>query len=180
MMANGILSTPPSELVLAAAGLLVAQSTMPFVAAIIAAALGNLAGASMLFVVTHHWGRPTIVWLLRIAPFSSEAILDRTDSLFAKHGPWLVLVGRCIPNIRSAISVPAALANMTFKKFLGYSTIGIVAWAIAWIGAGYLLGPSVSLYIDKLGLPGAIVAAAFVAVLCILFFRIRSPSATPR
>jgi membrane protein DedA with SNARE-associated domain len=48
---------------------------------------------------------------------------------------------RCIPLIRSIISIPAARAAVPRLQFLAGTVIGDTVWAIVWISVGYALGP---------------------------------------
>ena len=50
-----------------------------------------------------------------------------------------MLVGRCIPLIRSLVSIPAGFRRMPFATFTLYTAIGSAIWNTALIGAGYAL-----------------------------------------
>ena len=50
-----------------------------------------------------------------------------------------MLVGRCIPLIRSLVSIPAGFRRMPFATFTLYTAIGSAIWNSALIGAGYIL-----------------------------------------
>jgi membrane protein DedA with SNARE-associated domain len=45
-----------------------------------------------------------------------------------------------IPTLRSLISIPAGLFQMSLRRFLIFSTIGTASWSAALAGAGYFLG----------------------------------------
>ena len=67
---------------------------------------------------------------------------DRAEAFFDRHGPLAVLVGRCIPLVRSFVSIPAGIAAMPLAQFTLYTTIGSLVWNGLWIGLGYALGPA--------------------------------------
>ena len=50
-----------------------------------------------------------------------------------------MLLGRCVPLIRSLISIPAGFRRMRLTTFLAYTVLGSTIWNSALIGAGYLL-----------------------------------------
>ncbi len=50
-----------------------------------------------------------------------------------------MLVGRCVPLIRSLVSIPAGFRRMPFGTFTLYTAIGSLIWNTALIGAGYVL-----------------------------------------
>jgi membrane protein DedA with SNARE-associated domain len=51
-----------------------------------------------------------------------------------------VLIGRLVPAVRTLISVPAGLFEMSLPRFLLYSSIGTIAWTALLAFAGYKLG----------------------------------------
>lgn len=129
----------PSEIVLPFAGALVSDGGMGFAGAVIAASLGSLIGALLLYAIGRYGGRPLIYRYRRILRLS-EAQLDRADAWFDRRGPWLVLLGRLIPGVRSVISIPAGASEMPLGQFILLTTIGSAVWNAALIGAGWALG----------------------------------------
>ena len=51
-----------------------------------------------------------------------------------------MLIGRCVPLIRSLVSIPAGFRRMPLGRFLVYTVIGSLIWNTALISAGYALG----------------------------------------
>jgi membrane protein DedA with SNARE-associated domain len=51
-----------------------------------------------------------------------------------------VLVGRCVPLIRSLVSIPAGFRRMPLVRFTLLTAAGSAVWNTALIGAGALLG----------------------------------------
>ena len=133
----------PSEVILPLSGSLSASGTFNVFLALIAATLGSLGGASMLYGLGR-WGGETRIgdWLDR---YGKWFLLSRSDLLnsrvwFSRHGNYAVLVARVIPGMRSFVSVPAGLALMPYGRFLVFTAIGSALWNGALIGAGYFLG----------------------------------------
>ena len=82
-----------------------------------------------------------------------------------------VLFGRCIPIIRSLISVPAGMARMEMPKFLLFTIIGSTVWNILLVGTGAAVGVAweqaagyVKMYADIVFLVLAAGAVCFPAV----------------
>jgi membrane protein DedA with SNARE-associated domain len=69
-----------------------------------------------------------------------ETDLDRTEAWFDRRAALAVLVCRCIPLIRSLISIPAGFRRMPLLRFSLYTILGSLVWNLVLIGAGYLLG----------------------------------------
>ena len=66
--------------------------------------------------------------------------MDKAESWFARHGESSVLIGRCIPVVRSLISLPAGLEGMPRWRFLVLTTIGSGVWNAVFVVSGYALG----------------------------------------
>jgi membrane protein DedA with SNARE-associated domain len=132
----------PSEVILPFAGFSAAQGDVNLVAAWVAATVGALLGAWLLY------GIGAVVGLERIAvlaskrwfPLFSATDLDRGDRFFDRHGDKVVLFGRCIPLVRSIVSVPAGIDRMPLVRFTALTALGSGVWNALFIGAGYQLG----------------------------------------
>ena len=54
--------------------------------------------------------------------------IKKSLKYFEKYSTFAVFFGRCIPVVRSLISIPAGMQNMSLRKFLIYTTIGSGIW----------------------------------------------------
>ena len=52
----------------------------------------------------------------------------------------MVLFGRCVPLIRSVVSIPAGIDRMPLPRFLLLTAIGSGVWNAIFIGLGWILG----------------------------------------
>ena len=68
------------------------------------------------------------------------ADLARAEQWFDRHAIAAVLLGRCVPLIRSVVSVPAGFRRMSLVPFIAYTALGSAVWNTALIGAGAALG----------------------------------------
>jgi membrane protein DedA with SNARE-associated domain len=64
----------------------------------------------------------------------SEGRIRRGQDLFRRYGESSVLWGRLLPVLRSLVSIPAGLAAMDARKFVGYSALGSLVFTAA-VGA---------------------------------------------
>ena len=129
----------PSEVILPLAGYYVSTGEFDFASAVIAATIGSLVGALLIYALARRGGRPLLLRygrLLRIR----EDDLDRADEWFDRYGGWVVVCGRLVPGVRSLVSVPAGLSEMPLGRFALLTTIGSAVWNAALIGAGGVLG----------------------------------------
>lgn len=68
--------------------------------------------------------------------------LEKAESWFRKKGQGTVLFCRCIPVVRSLISIPAGMSRMDLSLFLLYTTIGSLIWNVLLVSLGAFLGES--------------------------------------
>jgi membrane protein DedA with SNARE-associated domain len=129
----------PSELVLPLAGSRVASGDLGYLEAVLAATVGSVLGALVLYALGRLGGRPLLLRYGRVLRLD-ERRLDRAEAWFDQRGDWLVLLGRVIPGVRSVISVPAGLARMPLLRFVALTAIGSAVWNAALIGGGWALG----------------------------------------
>jgi membrane protein DedA with SNARE-associated domain len=66
--------------------------------------------------------------------------LDLSEQWFEKYGSGVIFTARFIPVVRHAISIPAGIAKMSWKKFTLYTTCAIIPWSIFFIFLGERLG----------------------------------------
>lgn len=134
----------PSELILPLAGFFAQQEAFSIPAAILAATAGSVLGAYILYGI----GR--IISEDRLEHFFSNKFMRRLGfkpddvihaiSWFDTKGQLTVLVCRCIPVVRSLISIPAGTAKLNIIKFTLYTLIGSAIWNSVLIYLGYGAG----------------------------------------
>ncbi|MEU7928726.1 DedA family protein [Micromonospora sp. NPDC049107] len=130
----------PSEIVLAMAGFLAHEGRFNVVLVIVAATVGSLVGALVLYWLGAALGEERLKhWLDRI-PLVDRDDLERADRWFERHGRWAVLIGRVVPVVRSLVSVPAGANRMPLGEFVLLTTIGSGVWNALIVGSGYALG----------------------------------------
>ena len=168
ILAENLFPPIPSELILPLAGFYVGQGEMTFILAVLAATLGSLAGALLLYAIARFGGRKLV---LRFGKFLrvKEQDLDKADHWFDRLGAPIVLFGRLVPGARSLVSIPAGLSEMPVAKFIALTTLGSTAWNCALIGAGWALGEHYEQVGGIVGPIGtAVVAICALAVLALV------------
>src|SRR6478672_4835279 len=83
----------PSELILPLAGFYVGQGEMTFILAVLAATIGSVVGALILYAIARYGGRAVVLRFGKVLRVK-ERDLDRGDEWFDRHGSWVVLFGR--------------------------------------------------------------------------------------
>jgi len=146
----------PSEIVLPFAGFVAqqgasavnatadaAQSDTTVVGMMIAATVGSVVGALILYFVSAAIGPERLRGIVErfgkwFGVKSSDLV--RAEEWFDRRSSAAVLVGRCVPLIRSIVSIPAGFRRMKLTSFVVLTAIGSAVWNIALIGAGAVLG----------------------------------------
>ena len=124
------------------AGFTAASGELSLFAVLFAGAAGSVAGSAPWYYAGRLYGRQRLRTLasnhgrwLTVKPDD----IDKALQAFERHGRKAVLFGRLVPAVRTLVSVPAGIAEMSLLRYLVYSSIGSLIWASLLAGAGYLL-----------------------------------------
>ena len=132
---------------------------MNFILAVIAATIGSVVGALILYTIARYGGRAVVLKLGKFARIREDD-LDKADEWFDKRGSWFVFFGRLVPGVRSIISIPAGLSEMPVWRFTLLTAAGSALWNSALIGAGWGLGSQYEKVADYVGPVATIVVVA--------------------
>ncbi|MEY3440700.1 MAG: hypothetical protein RLZZ62_1397 [Actinomycetota bacterium] len=171
----------PSEIVLPFAGFVAqqgasavnatagaAQSDTTVVGMMIAATVGSVVGALILYFVSAAIGPERLrQFVERFGKWFGvkSADLVRAEEWFDRRSVVAVLVGRCVPLIRSIVSIPAGFRRMKLTSFVVLTAIGSAVWNIALIGAGAVLGDQWERVSEYVGVFQWLVIAAVLLLL---------------
>ena len=141
----------PSEIVLPFAGFVAqqgagvanaAESDTTVIGMMIAATIGSVVGALILYFVSAAIGPDRLrAFVEKFGKWFGvkSSDLARAEAWFDRRSSLAVLVGRCVPLIRSIVSIPAGFRRMKLSSFVVLTAIGSAVWNIALIGAGAVL-----------------------------------------
>ena len=164
MLAETVFPPIPSEAVLPLAGYLVERGELSYVLVLLTSTAGSVLGAMVLYEAARHGGRPVAERFLRFAHLQPEK-LDDAERWFARRGALIVLLGRCVPGMRSLVSLPAGLLRMPRLQYLGLTLLGSAIWNAVLVTVGYLLGSQWERVADVIGpVSKPLVAIAVVGV----------------
>ena len=164
----------PSEVIMPSAGLLAAIGHLNLAEAILAGAVGNLAGSLVAYFLAARFGSPLLLGPGRWIGIRAHH-LEIADGWFQRWGLWAVFFGRVLPVVRTYISFPSGLARNNLVWFSVLTFAGALPWCAALAAAGYTLGKNY----DRVSGPiqyAAIVIAVVVAIVVVVWYlRGRSP-----
>ncbi|HTI32744.1 MAG TPA: DedA family protein, partial [Miltoncostaea sp.] len=138
MILESALIPVPSEAIMLYGGFLVSQGEESLLWIVAAGVAGNVIGSWIAYGIGRYKGRE---WALRwhwlhITPRR----LDAAQHWFDRYGDWAVLLSRCLPIIRTFISLPAGIARMPFVRFTLLTLIGCIPWVLMLALGGRAVG----------------------------------------
>jgi len=169
VLIGGIVGIPvPDEVLLTYVGYKVFQGTLSYIPSLFSAFVGAVGGISLSYFIGYKFGLPLIK---KFGPkiHITEKKINRTQKLFLKIGPALILVGYFIPGVRHLTAYVAALNSFPFRKFAAFAYTGAFLWSFTFVTLGRKLGEDwgiVDLYVSKYSM----YLIVFIIILtCILY-----------
>lgn len=134
----------PSEVILTAGGYLTTVSDLTVTGVIIAATLGSMIGAVVLYSAGKFMSAERLEGIIEgkigtTLRLKTEDI-GKAEYWFNRYGGKAVFFGRFIPLVRSLISIPAGIARMNFTKFFILTLIGSLIWNTVLVNVGRVAG----------------------------------------
>ena len=168
VVAENVFPPIPSEIVLPFAGFVAQRGSESVVLMILAATVGSVGGALIMYWIAavigderlHAFTRKFGKWVQ-----IREVDLTRAEEWFDRHATSAVLLGRCVPLIRSVVSIPAGIRRMKLVPYIAYTFAGSLVWNILLIGAGALLGDNWERVGSYVGVFQWVVIALVIAVI---------------
>lgn len=136
----------PSEVILTFGGFMTTYSEMNAWVVILFATAGALVGALVLYAVGRFLSPERLErWITgkigRALGFKSGDV-QKATGWFSRRGKSTVFFCRCIPIVRSLISIPAGTTKMRLSTFLLYTTAGTLIWNTLLVYLGVFAGAS--------------------------------------
>ena len=178
VIAENLFPPIPSEIVLPFAGFVARRGDGSVVVMVLAATVGSVVGALILYAIAAAIGPERIhSFVVRFGKWFGvkESDMVRAEEWFDRRSNAAVLVGRCVPLVRSLVSIPAGFRRMNFARFALLTAIGSAVWNIALIGAGAALGDQWDRVGDYVGIfQWVVIAALVVAVARFSLLKLRA------
>lgn len=175
----------PSEVILTFGGFMTTYTALSVSGVVIFSTIGSVIGALVLYragmaLTPKRLEKVMEGKLFRVLGFEKGDVKKAIAS-FEKHGKKAILFGRCVPIIRSLVSVPAGMADINLALFLLYTVIGSTVWNIILVSLGAALGASwetVLVYVERYSGVIRILLLAATAVLVYRFVKRRRKNTT--
>lgn len=170
----------PSEVILFFGGFMTTYTNMNILGVVVFSTLGSTAGAMILYETGCILTPDRLERLLDKKLFDrlgfEKADVSKTMGWFEKHGKKAILFGRCVPIIRSLISVPAGMAGIRLPLFLLYTVVGSTVWNILLVTLGAFFGASwhtILSFFQTYSAATRILLAGAAILICVNFVRKR-------
>lgn len=136
----------PSEVILTFGGFLTTYTSLGVPGVVLAATLGSLAGAAVLYGAGALLNKERLKKLAagragKLLGLKPEDV-EKADAWFQKKGRRAVFFCRCVPVVRSLISIPAGMSRMELPQFFLYTAAGSLIWNILLVSLGAFMGES--------------------------------------
>jgi membrane protein DedA with SNARE-associated domain len=184
MVAENLFPPIPSEVIMPLAGFAAARGDMPIAAVVLAGTLGAVAGNAVWFELARAFGvartRRLVARYGSWVGIGPEEIAT-AEATMRRYGPVAVFLGRFMPGVRTAISVPAGLVELPRPVFYVWTSVGTLIWTGGLAVAGYLLQDEfarVEAWAGPIGL--AFLAAAAALILWQVLRAVRARRSVPR
>lgn len=166
----------PSEVILTFGGFMTTYSRLTVPGVIVFSTIGSTIGALVLYRVglaltPERLESLSTGKLFRWLGFEKEDV-DRTIGWFEKRGKKAVLFGRCVPIIRSLISIPAGMAEISIPLFLVYTIAGSTVWNIILVSLGAALGASWETVLVYINQYAAVIRVLLLGAAAVLLIRL--------
>lgn len=134
----------PSELILPLSGFFTTTTDMTLPITIVAATVGSVVGAFLLYGIGRLLSRERLMRFfatrpMRLLGFKPDDVASAVD-WFDRKGQITVLICRCVPIVRSLISIPAGTAKMNPARFALYTLVGSAVWNTVLVSLGAAAG----------------------------------------
>ncbi len=134
----------PSELILPLSGFFTTTTDMTLPITIVAATVGSVVGAFFLYGIGRLLSRERLMRFfatrpMRLLGFKPDDVASAVD-WFDRKGQITVLICRCVPIVRSLISIPAGTAKMNPARFALYTLVGSAVWNTVLVSLGAAAG----------------------------------------
>jgi membrane protein DedA with SNARE-associated domain len=129
----------PGDAFIAAMGFLAHRGAASFVPTAAVVTSATVVGATALYLVSRHAGRPLLVKVARRFGFT-EARERRLEGSLQRHGAAAVVLLRLVPGLRIVMTVVAGVLRLPHPTFVIGTFFAGIVWSTLYFWLGWLLG----------------------------------------
>lgn len=162
----------PAELVLPLAGYWVYKGDFVLLGTILAGSIGGVLGPLTLYALGRFGGRPVVLKFGKYFLLTEDHV-NKSDRFFEKYGGRVAFLGRFVPGVRTAVSIPCGMAKMNVWKFMLYTYMAMLPITAVYVYLGYRLGPRWNLAGEIMGQYANYIIIPIALIVILMFVRRR-------
>lgn len=167
----------PGQLVLIAGAVYAGFGGLNIVAVGLVGLLASIAGSAAGYFVGVYGGRPLLDRYGKYVLLTEER-LDKAETFFNHRGGLVLLFGRFVEGVRQAMAILAGISDMTFKRFIAFTSAGALIWVTFWTALSDAAGSHITTIITYAGYFAAAAGVVVVALIVRWVVRARRRSGT--
>lgn len=161
-----LMAVLPAESVMPVAGFAASLGQLSLAGGVVAGTLGSTLGSTILYALARRFEAQIIHAFIgrhghRLGLRPRQ--IERAGEWFDHHAKAAVLLGRFVPGLRSAVSVPAGLRRMHLVPFLLCTALGTALWAALLAGIGYVAQAHYQAALDTVSNLSVVIAVSVCA-----------------
>lgn len=164
----------PSELILTFGGFMTLSTNMTVIGVILVSTLGSLLGAIVLYLIGKILNKDRLIKIVeskygRLLRVKRKDI-EMADKWFLEKGTGTVFFCRFIPIVRSLISIPAGMSEMSMIKFIIYTLFGSAIWNTVLVYVGAFAGNQIDNILNILDNVSHIILILLIVIFVVCAF----------
>ena len=164
----------PSEVILTFGGLMTTRTNLTVLGVIISATIGSLLGAIVLYLIGKILNKDRLIKIVeskygRLLRVKRKDI-ESADKWFLEKGTGTVFFCRFIPVVRSLISIPAGMSEMSMVKFIIYTVVGSAIWNTVLVCVGAFAGSQIDNILNILDNVSHIILILLIVIFIVCAF----------
>ncbi|MBC9727508.1 DedA family protein [Streptomyces sp. TRM68367] len=129
----------PGETILIAAALYAGAGQLNILAVIAIGIIAAILGDNVGYLIGRTGGHALIARYGKYILLTPERY-EKAEMFFTRHGGKVVTIARFVEGLRQANGIIAGTAEMPWRRFLAFNTLGAALWVGLWAGLGYTAG----------------------------------------
>ena len=127
----------PAVPVLMGMGALSRSGDVSFTGVLLMALIGSMAADLIWYYLGGRYGQSVLRLICRIS-LEPDSCVRKTEDTFTRRGIWTLLLAKFVPGLNAAAVPLAGMIKTPIGLFLAFDSTGLLLWAGAYIGLGYI------------------------------------------
>ena len=146
---TGFPNPVPNELLLVFSGYLSYKGMLSFPIAVLTVITADLTGTIILYLIFRYAGKLVLNKKPRWLTFPKKTF-DKLRFRIQTGGDYSIIIFRLTPFTRGYTSVLSGLLGIKPAKYFSIAAFTAILWTLFYISAGYLIGPSWTLFSNRI------------------------------